>query len=464
MAVTMKGIIDKLNGISSTGLGELADAGLPKIDWMVLPKSFLNVPKTKIIKDSAMAKAYMVNVGKMKDFADYTTYPTKESEIFTAACTNRSLHFKDGGEIHMEYPALSEAQNTVVFSTILQHYSKFEKEDKYIFASFNFLLLVKGWLQFTLSDEIKLIEDKKYEEKDLSDALAYLDTHIESITALCISATLSHWLTNHTIGNMSGTNIVSKTYSFTSFKSLRQEKGAALNRLLYRLVHPTNKRATLYAIAPDMKDLFAVHTYGMRMPELIAVDKSYRIRVNCLPAGNRRLEIAEALIAEATVNNMIICSDAYMHVDELAAKIIKARGDPISCHIGAFYYSKYSPKEKSYKDHSSKAIESIIRSYGSIITAIEPTNTLSMSPIVMGILSSGRDLIAESNAKALIKAYADARKIGFEKVVEELTLDKSSSAKAIKERIEAKLKEINEFETANEIKGVVAATPEELKE
>lgn len=462
MAITLKELIEKLNGIRSVGFAELADSGLPAKDWFAVPQAVFTKPTLKTIVDSDMAKAYLTAVSKVEKLD--AKYPKPATDAMTAAINGNILTFKDKGSIEVTQKAWTEAQARIIVNSLLTYYAPLEKADRLLKASFNFISLANGWTQFSTNDEAVMIENSDADHADIGDFLLFLSQHANEIISLCASGAISHWLTNHTIGAMAGNNIVAKTWGFTTLKNERTEKSVALNKLLYLCVHPISKRNALYTIESGILGFDAVYTYGFRIPERYEVDKAFFIRMTGLPAGNRRLEIALSLIKEMKRFKTAVCADAFRFIDKVVEKYIQARKNGISSHIGAKYYSRFSPKECSYIDLVDADINNVIRAYGSILTVIDPDSTLANSPIIKSVLASGRDVLAEANCKALLKAYADSRAEIMTKVLDELKDSKFSSIEAIDGQIEKAISVVDEFiAEATKKKAITVEQPEELK-
>lgn len=445
MAVTLKELLDKLNGIRSIGFAELADGGISPSKWFAIPKAFISIPELKEINASKMTAEYIANCAKFKSADDYPSTSRVSTDSITAAVRENILVFKDKGSIAVIEKEITEDQHKVTIVTLLNYYSKLSKEDRIMKTAFNYIALNKGWVQYSTKDEAVLIDNDAKDNADYMDAVVFIHSHAQEIIGLSLAAGISHWLTNHTIGAMNSVNLVQKTWSFTTVKQERNEKGVQLNKMLYDHVHPISKRNVLFSTDRTIIGLTGLYTYGLRIPCEMEIDKSFNLRLGGLPAGNRRLEIAVALTREMLRLGTAICADAFHKIDSLTKLYIQAKKIGISGHIGARYYSFKSDNEAVYNSLCNSDVDEIIRSYGSILLAIDPECTLAQSPIIRSVLNTGHDLLAEMNAKAMLKAFNDSRAAAMKDIMAKMSESIVYDQKEIEEKLKASIIEIDEF-------------------
>lgn len=273
-------------------------------------------------------------------------------------------------------------------------------------------------------------------------------------------------LTNHTLGGGLKGSLILKALEVGGIAS--DFKAGKVSDNLYSVFHAVNKRVALRCICSTIPNLTAYWTYGFNIPKALSIDNSIEIRVRACPAGNKKVEIAIALLKYAVNFKVIQAADSYVHATDILKYSEEIMTLGAAAHVGASFYlwKNFNAEDYHYKFFADYKVEEVIRDYGSILSVMSKFNTLNNSPIIQNILKAGINNEAVAKAKGLTEARA---KKSFDQMVsivsaEKATEEDASAVAAIISKLATHTSPKIEPKTKEEFKEVVSPKKEDKKQ
>lgn len=447
-----KGIFDIINGIRNVGLSELSEVGLSENEYFVIPDVLVANFILEAIEESKVATVY----AKCKTQKDVI-----EAKLpLNLSYDGENLVTAKGEKIKYDPAPISEKDQDRALSTIVEHFKALPEPIKTIKTCCNVICLASGWIQNNAKSESKIIKtvDNVVDKDAIANLKKILEKDLPALQGLCVAATINHWMTNHSLGGNLRNSILERSYAFLSIASTYPLKGKALKEAIYTIVHAVDKRNCLFSIANGIPGLSGTITLGLPVPCEFSADKSIKLRINGIPAGNRRIEIALALFRFAYENDLLAASKSISYFDDIVALKDTALEIGVSAHIGAKFYTYGSADPKVYKDLVNFKVNEVISDYGNIITAIAPESSLAMSPIVINQVAANPRKPVVERAKALLVEVSKAAEDFAKSIQEEYLKDKY----AVKDAASL-LKKVEKYMVTNVDTEIFTKTKEELK-
>lgn len=421
--ITIEDIFDKLDGMKVIGLSELSDKGLAKKEWFRYPVSLFATLKAQESNDhkSKEAAAYVEKVNSLKNPEFLLTAKKGELNKLTNVCDGNVIAFSDGGKVIMDIKRPKKDDIVKGIWSIYDSYSDMADQMRIIKTAVNYLAIDQGWVQLNEYSEMYVIKDTQTAINNaiIDEITTFIANHGDAlITAMALSAT-SHWVTNHTLGGRADGSLIFKSLEIAGISGLFKTGKITAN--LYTVFHPVDKRVVLASITRNISHLVCIYTYGCYLPKRMYADDSLQLRINSAPAGNKRIDLAIALVRYAASNKFISCADSYIYIPEVLEMRDRLADLGTLAHVGASYYTwkNFECADPSYENLSNDHVIEVIRDYGSILNAIAKVHTLNFSPIVKNILNSGINSDAVARAVAIVEARAKKAKEFLEAILAE---------------------------------------------
>lgn len=392
----IKGVFDILNGLRSAGLGELVEVGLPEREFFVIPDAYMRKFTLRAAEEGKDAQKYEA----ITTYADTVKEKLSPNLVFDGEFVITSL----GTKLTYALEPIPEATQDLIIATIIDAYKGIAEPQKTMKAAINVIALDNGWIQHYESSESRIIETLKDagDKTVLNNFKAQIIKNAKSFNSLCIAGAINHWATNHTLGGGLRNTLIDRAYAFTTMNADFPMKGKTLRDNIYTVIHGIDKRNCLFTITDSIPELTGIITLGMHAPIKIECDKSIMLRVKSIPAGNRRIEVAIALMKFAADNDILGCSKTIANFNELLELKEKALSLGTRAHVGSKFYNAKRNGNFSYVDLVNSRVNDIIIDYGNVAIAIAPESTISMSPIVIAQVNANPRKPVVERARAIL--------------------------------------------------------------
>lgn len=417
--ITFKDIFDKLDGMRVIGLSELADKGLNKKEWYVIPYSLFPKVNIKIHTESDEANAFKALCEKFNDPTVYLKATREEMDNLAAMEDDNKLSFLDGGLIDIKVSRPGEDSIRKALWSMYLAFPDLPENLRIIKVAANYIAVDQGWAQLSRYDELRVIPDNTTAvSKEIVDSIFdAIDNHGQALITGMSLAAVSQWVTNHTLGGNASASLIVKALDIAGLTGVFKTGKLAQN--VYTVFHQVNKRIVLSCITDTIRHLRTYYVYGCYIPRKYNVDNSIKVRLNSAPAGNKRIDLAIALVKYAVQNKFVSVSDNYVHIPELLD--LKDRMEAIGTlgHTGAVYYcwKNYEVVDANYENLTNDHVLDIIRDYGSVMGAITKMHTVIQSPIVKAILSQGVNQDAIDKAKMILEVRSKKIKEALSEII-----------------------------------------------
>jgi len=389
------------NGVHYVTLSEAIDKGLARENYTVVPHSCKRVTKVNNVclgrRDEFKVKETDPNHADNKEVEVKAADPILARRINTASGFVTAYYAEGKAYRNLGQSVLSDDNLREYFAANFAWVDKAKADTKMsddkedILWAVLAVQLVFGLIDADEDAEVLYLDDTAAaatitDAQYLKISLA-VQANMATAKLLCAAAALNHYKLNHTTGQGRVAGFVQKVAStIDSFGSApRDDKAAAnaywaqLTDFLYLALHRVGKRNGAFALMNDSPSLAGVFYSFQTRPAMLKKDDFVALRAKGAPAGAAKIPVLHAALKMMAATRLLLFAPIGAEMKTLGDLSAQLQADPILCHAGAAWYTKYLRKRIDWNQNNDD-VTKLISVCAVFLKHVAPKSTLADSP------------------------------------------------------------------------------------